>query len=496
MKTKKAVELYGDSNKDANLLDQAKIRVRLADADFASAKARKESAAIIEMRMALIGKSLDKYQSNHGEPSPALARVGTRFVDATSDRELARLVGAMSIDESTASERIAWLKHQYEAALDRIDALQELAEYSHADPNELEQSKQLKSDLELKIGRAQELLAVKQQIAGDFQRKSELLPTNNVRQAESLALDNAWFAGANEARHCLQLQQLKLETAASLTAIKAERDYLVERLKRVERIDEQARPPKELEHSRHKVQGVEQQLAMVDRDLALLNSEQQRFYHQVKSQQGQQYRLVQADQGKFFSREQFEVAAGLIAVVGFVGEGELFHEMPSLYPYIESTTVFDCMSQLSIQAAGATEEFDSLLSWRPGNDLLRQGAQSSWNTRTSSGLRLATDGFSYAKDLFCYRPYEFWQVRGDQRWAAYDYFRPAATRGFRSFDPYDRYPFGSCGRSIFAYRVGSPTRASFPYRNSYLYRTAFPTRSILYSYPYARPSVLAGSCFD
>lgn len=288
-----------------------------------------------------------------------------------------------------------------------------------------------------------------------------------------------------------------MQTAASLAAIKAERDYLVERLKRVEQIDEQARPPKELDHLCHKVQGVEQQIVVVDRELALLDSEQQRFYHQVKSQQGGQYQLVLAGHGGFISRAQFEVGAGLIAVIGFVGQGELFPERPSMYPYIESTTVLDCMSQLSIQALGARTELGSPSGWRSGYHFLRRNAQSSWDTpRTMSGLRLATVGISYAKDLFCYRPYGLWQVRPDRRWAPFNYSQPASTCGFQSFDPYDSYPFGSCGRSIFSYRVGGPTRSSFPYRSSYLYRTAFPTRSNLYSYPYARPSVLAGSCFD
>ena len=496
MKAKTAVELYGHSNKDANLLDQAKIRLRLADAAFASAKARKESAAIIEMRMALIGKSLDKYQSNHGEPSPALARVGTRFVDATSDLELARLAERIAIDESTASERISWLKHQHESALAQVDALQELAEYSHFDPNELEQAKQQKSDLELAIGRAHELLAVKQQIASNYVRKSELQSKNNVKQAELLALDDACFTGASEVRHWLQLQQLKFQTAAKLAAIKAQRDYLVERLRRVERIDEHARPPKELDHLRHKVQGVKQQLAMLNRDLALLDSEQQRFYHQVKSQQGQQYQLVQSGDGRFISRERLEVGAGLIAVVSFVGQGELFPERPGMYPYIESTSVLDCLSRLSIQAPGAMTEFDSLVGWQSGQDFGRPGVRSSWNAPCAfNGLRLATDGITYAQDLLCYVPFSLWGVRPDPWWAP-NYLGSAASCGFRSFDPYQRYPFGYCGRSIFSYRVGSPTRASFPYRSSYLYRTAFPVRSNLYTYPYARPSLFVDSCFD
>ncbi len=497
MKAKKAVELYGHSNEDASLLDQAKIRLRLADAAFASAMARKESASIIEMRMALIGKSLDKYQSNLGEPSPNFARAGTRFVDATSDRELARLAERIAIGESTASERITWLKHQHESALDRVDALQALAAFSHFDPNELEQAKQQKSDLELAIGRAQELLTVKQQIASNYVQKSELQSKKNAGQTESPVLEDACFTGASEVRHAFQLQQLKFQTAAELAGVQAQRDYLVERLRRVERIDEHARPPKELDHLRHKVQGVKQQLAIVDRDLALLDSEQQRFYHQVKSQQGQQYQLVQSDDGGFISRERFEVGAGLITLVSFAAQGELFPELPGMFPYIESTSVLDCLALLSMQAPGAMTEFNSLFGWQPGYDFGRPSLRSSWNAPcTFNGLRLATDGITYPRDLFCYVPSSLWGERSDPWWAPNYLPGPPASCGFRTFDPYQRYPFGSCGQSIFSYRVGSPTRASFPYRSSYLYRTAFPVRSNLYSYPYARPLGFVGSCFD
>jgi hypothetical protein len=494
-----AVQNTSHSAHNTHLRSQAEIRLRLAKAEYDSARARKKYAGIIARRVALIQASLDQ-RSQTDEPSFALTRVGTRLVDATSDRELAGLVTAMAMDDALASKQIAWLKGQHEAVVAQIDALQALEKYSSAVHDELDQVKQRKTDLDVEIERAQIGLRVHQQIADDYERTFELPPSGNVRQEKPTTLDDAWLADASTVRHSLQMTQLKLQATASRAATEAHCHYLVERLKRVEQIPEQARSPKELDHLRHRVKRFQQRLAIADCELELFHEEQQRLAMQLRSQQGPQYQLVQVGSGGIIRRQQFELQAALIATVGYVGDAGCVCIQPAMYPYFESTTLLDCMSYLNVQPNFTTRESISRVGWEPTDGLLGRSATAS---RSAYGLRLATDGITYPSDLFCYWPDRFQPFPLDVRWATRASLCNSSACGFRTFDPYVRYPFAPSGQSIFSFRVGSPTRSSFPYRTNYLYRTAFPTRSHLYSSPAAGASPsfrytpgLGESCFD
>jgi hypothetical protein len=374
----------------------------------------------------------------------------------------------MARDETIASEQIAWLKHRRDAVLDRIDALQELSEYHRGDQAELDRGKTEETELQLQIGQAQEVFKVQQQIASEYEIALKPPSTSIVEQAKSMALDDdVWPADANAVRHWLELEQLMLRTAASFAAMEAQRDYLFERLNRVQRIPEKARPPKELDHLRDQVQGAEQQLKMIDRQLMLLRCEQDRFGYQLESQRGDPFQLVQVGNGTFLRREQFEVGEALIAAVGFVGLSGIFPRTSIRYPYIESTIMLDCMATLSIRSPEPASQIHNLCASSGGY-----------------GLRLATDGITYPQDRFCYVPYGLWPVHRDCGWAPCDYLHPASRRGFRSFDWLDREATGLSRLNSFYWRSRCPT---FPYRNSYLFQTAFPSRSLLYSNPNVLP---------
>ncbi len=496
-KAEKALQIYGAAERNASRCQRAAIELRIAQAAYQSAQARQASAKIIARRMSLV-RELPNQQPAEPEPSSeALAEIGTRFVDATSDRELALLVNQIAIGETSTSAQIERLKQKHTVITDRIDALKQLSEHARFNPTELAQAKQRRSDLESQIQVAQGILEVKQRLAERYQQKSRPQASERLSRAEPLALDDPCFSDANTVRHLLTLLKLKLQTAADQAVIKAELDYLVQRLQRVEQIPEAARPPQELNQLDQKVKGVREQLAMVARDLTLLDREQQRFCRQVKAQQGQQYQLVQAGHGQFIGRQQFELAASLIGSIGMVEAETLFPELSAMYPYLESPTVLDCLSELSIEVPGPTTQIDKLTRWGSSHDRLRLGTPSLLQgpDRCCDSILIA-DRTVFARDLFCYWPCGLWRVRPDQLWYRYDYLPWASNCGLGYLACYDRWPLGPSGQNIFSYRFGAPTRCSFPYRSSYLYRTAFPLRSNLYSYPYARPAGLVSSCYD
>jgi hypothetical protein len=503
VKTAEREVAYRRTENDADLLKGAVLRLRLAKAECETARTRKEEAAIIARRMALMSESLDESQAEPEEPSPAIAQIGTRFVDATSDAELDQLAVAMATDNLAANEQLAWLKLQRDAVSDKIASLEEISSHFARDERELDDAKKKKTDLEVQIRHAQDVLKLRQQIASNYDRTSKTSATENIDSAESTPLDVAWCLDANVVRHLLELQHLKLQREARLAGAKAQHDYLVERCRRVELIPEDARPSKELGDLRRKVQGAQQQLAIVEADLVLLDREQKRFCRQVQSQRDDQYQLVQADHGQFISRDQFEVGAGLIAVVGFVGPMGLSAKLPTMCPYIESSTILQCMTELSVQALDPTLQIDGQPGIGFNDDDSRQGGDSLGETHlTSFGWRLATNGFVFPSDRFCYRPFSFRQEYFNHRWASYHCWRSVSMNRHRSFGSYEPYSFGFCWQSPLWSRVYCPT---IPY-SSYPYPAVYSNRSRIYSPVYARPlsayrgfrfsSGLGCRCFD
>ena len=69
-------------------------------------------------------------------------------------------------------------------------------------------------------------------------------------------------------------------------------------MKRIARIPQRLRAPKELDHIRHKVRGAQLQLEVVGSQIAALEQEQKRFERQLRSQRGERYQLVQVDNGQ------------------------------------------------------------------------------------------------------------------------------------------------------------------------------------------------------
>lgn len=483
----------GEDN--ADLLQGALLRLRLAEATLASSQARKAEGEILARRIAMVDADRDEPASELRKPSPAVAEIGTQFTDATNSHRLQQLAVAMASDSLAASKQLAWLELQRDIVAERIESISQLQNRLSSDEQQLEQAQQKKSDLEQQIAHAQDLLKLREQIAGNYQAAVTSPAEEEGEPATSNPLELASLADANVVRHFLYLRELKLEREAKLASAQAQHDYLIERRGRVQQIPKDARPPKELADLDHKIQTAELQMEILRADLALLQQEQQRYCRQVKSQRSGQYQLVQLDRGLFIGREQFEVAASLIAAVGLVGNAELTPATPKMFPYVESSTVLQCMMGGGVQPIGPIKPAD-------------QPEDSEGETQlTSFGWRLTTDGFAFSPDRFCYRPFSLRQEYLHYRWAATHQWRGDRLSWRRSFSAWEPYHYTYWWHSPQWYRVYRPARLGDCLGDRWT-RAPYPSWSRIYApaysrvldgyrgYGYGYPSRFGCGCFD
>jgi hypothetical protein len=490
IKAHRAVDIYGSSPEDIDLLRRAHIQLRLAKSEYQHAQARQESSRVVAARITLISNSLKQRQPECEGTSFSLAQTGTRFVDATSDRELTQLVAAMATDLTTTRGQVAWLEHQQKASLDHIAALTSLSASAAADPTELEQAQQQAADLQRQISLVQDTWGVQQATANRVAQTLTTQPTAGRAQTTTSKQDLAddLVASAAVVRHDLDLQQLHLQTVAGRAAIQAQADYLSERAKRVERIPEHARPPQELATLRHHVQSLQLQLAIIDGELQQLDREQRRFGLQVRSQQGDQYQLVQSGNGTFIGRAPFEHGRELLGLIGVIGNLDPVLNVASAYSYIESPIVLDCINQLSVHSPAATAAFYHRTDYRTHAYLAPAVLSTNWATPlAANGVPWARAALNDSWDRFCYTPIGLRRARPQDRSFTRDYLRTSVTWGDRSYYPYGSYAFGLSRPSRTSLQSRFPPVTSIPSRRSYLDRSRWPTRSMPYSSSVARP---------
>ncbi|NNE01459.1 MAG: hypothetical protein HKN47_29450, partial [Pirellulaceae bacterium] len=519
-----SVEVLQRSAQDTDLLERAKIRLRLAVANYESAKARKAAASALVRRMVLTRDSLRAHRNDRptdqqigpNRDSQSIAQVGTRFVDASGDRKLSSLVNSMAVNQSVLGQRFSWLSHRQQAATETVDVLKRLLQNKHANQDELNLALHRQRELETQIQQIRETIGQQHKIAEFYLSDAETSPITGV--LESSADESGQFSvDPNVVRHRLEMIRRTLEAIASRSAVEAVHEYLAEKMKRIARIPRRLRAPKELDHIRHKVRGAQLQLEMIGSEIAAMEQEQKRFERQLRSQRGEQYQLVQVDNGEFISRQHFELAQIWIAAVGFVGQVDCCGHWPGMHPYIESSLLFDCSSELLVDLYPSIPSVFQHLDRGSEDALLTRTQFSSlWHTPDAiCRLGLASDWLNRRqRDPRCYTSYRPWHYDLRYRWEPRAYLAvPDFQRyRFRSCYPYayrDLYagsPSGYWRWSVLSYQVGGPPRSTFPYRSSYLFWSAFPTRSILYANPYARPSTsfsgfgytrwLNSSCFE
>jgi hypothetical protein len=491
VKAQRAVDIYASSPEDINLLRRAQIRLRLAKSEYQHAQARQQSSRVVAARINWISNSLKQRQAECAEPLFSLAQTGTRFVDATCDRELTQWVATMATDLTTAAGQVAWLKHQHEASLNRIDALTSLSASAAADPGELEHAQQQAADLQRQITLAQNAWGVQQATANRFAHTLTTQPTAERAQttARTPALADDLVASPAVVRHYLDLQRLQLQTAAGRASIQAQADFLSERAKRVERIPEHARPPQELANLRQHLQSLELQLAIIDGELQQLDREQRRFGLQVRSQQGDPYQLVQSGNGTFIGRAQFERGRELLELIGFLGNLDPLFNVSATHSYIESPIVLDCINRLSVYSPAASAAIHNPTGYRTHAYLAPPaGPTNSWEAPlAANGVPWARAALNDSWDRFCYTPIGLRRTRPHDRSLTRDVLRTSVTWGYRSYYPYGSYAFGLSRPSRTSLQSRFPPVTSIPSRRSYLDRNQWPTRSMPYSNSIARP---------
>ena len=226
---------------------------------------------------------------------------------------------------------------------------------------------------------------------------------------------------------------------------------------------------------------------MIDRELKLLDDERQRFRRQVEAQQGDQYQFVQAPNGTFISRVQFEHAQELLGMIGFVGDPAALR-LPTTYSYIESPTLFDCINRLSFQSSSAPATNLNRTGYRSRFFLTPMARFSIWEAPlAANGVQWANAGIAYPWDRCCCTPYGLRRTRLDDRSVLDDYLRTSVTHGYRSYYPYGSYAFGLSRPSQFSLQSRMPPINNFPDRSSYLDRSTWPRRTAPYTNSFLRP---------
>ncbi len=104
-RARRVVAIEASVENSSHRLQQARLRLRLAEAKHAWVVARGEEAKVIGRRMARIHASLDRRTDLDQQSPTAFAVIGTRFVDATVDDQLGRLVEMMADEETVDIQR-------------------------------------------------------------------------------------------------------------------------------------------------------------------------------------------------------------------------------------------------------------------------------------------------------------------------------------------------------------------------------------------------------
>ena len=234
-KAKRAVQLYGKSEHDADLLSRAKIQLRVAAAECERARARKNFATITARRVELVRDSIEHRQENEAEPSSTLAQAGTRFVDATCNRDLVQLVGAIATDQTVARGKLAWLEHERTGILGRIDAWKNFPRRPGPMLVNLNKQDNKTPSLNCKSGEPATHWICSNKFSAHYNGRSR----HGHQMMASSRIWVIWMTIASPVllsfatRHYLDLQQLSQQTAARRAAIQAQSDYMIERAQHV-----------------------------------------------------------------------------------------------------------------------------------------------------------------------------------------------------------------------------------------------------------------------
>jgi hypothetical protein len=481
VKAQQAIEVYGRSGDDADLLERSKLQCQSATAACAAAKARRQAAKIIARRLVRIRELLAADTASEATRSTDIARPGTRFVAAGGDGLLTGLVREMMLAPSGTSSELAYLNHQRRGTLRQLDSLLKLSGSSARVAAEMKRVKQQQASLEAEIARARQTLALQQEVA-DLYQQGLTAAADKQDQLGNSDLHQAALLDAAVVRHCLNLERLKLQARAVREGLQAEQDYLIELEKRLTSVAEQARRPGELGLLRDRIAGVALRLTGADREQQLLQMEGQRFRRQVALQSQDRYQLVQLGNGLLIERSSFELRRGLLATIGFIGDTQLYYKTPTAHSYIESRAVMECYRRLSFQAP--VSRWDILA--RIGSSHLDcPSAQIGFHVWTrpdvGSCLSLDRDAIGIDEHRLSFAPYGLRRLHLELRSIPYDYRGTSVTCGFRSYYPYGNLAFGLSRPNRYSHRNRFPPTDNLPFRRVFEERRTLPTRNSISS---------------
>ncbi len=312
-----------------------KYQLQLAEAKYDLAQARQNRARVITRRIELSTEAQERHSDDTS--SLALAEFGTRFVDMTVDRDLARLAQEMVSDHRLATIELDRLQHELQAILDRAAALETLSQvHNWTDTSELIRTRQQQAELAQELEELQEILAWSQQLANEYGPINEIDLGHDAGHTASSACGHEPAHDASMLRHSLELAYLRLYAAADRASVDAEKRYWLERLERVAGMSLESRHPEELERLNRTVEAVRLKLEFAEQKMLQLEREQQRVALQFDAQQREAYQLIQLADGQFITRQEMERSAALIAMLGVVGHAAPLPSRPSMLAYIES----------------------------------------------------------------------------------------------------------------------------------------------------------------
>ncbi len=417
-KTQARLEHYSQHNdqKQQARATRARINHDLAVAELRLAKAHQAAGTHLQQRIVGIEAELTKrpkvsndVQENEG----VIAKLGTPFVTASNNRVLKSLandVASLEANSNAALKLTSLLSKLQGQRVATLVKLQDSSNTSQNDSDELVRARQQFAQIKSAIQTEQATRATQFELIRSLQPNEEIANSARLPQTrdEFPTMDRFVAANSVTLRHFLELHRKWTSLQAARTSAQSDLTYLETRQTKLEEIPAEHRAPKELEQAIQNSQLAENRIVVIEESLMLLSLEAQRFTAQCQAQSLGEYQFVQAAGDQFVPRSAIKKQEAILSAVGFVGTST-----NSYSGYVESPAIFRVLSTLttSIRSqVSATQTAALINDGEIGFSTRRPGANSeTFKTLPQTrGIRLATDGITYPRDLFNYVPSDLW----------------------------------------------------------------------------------------
>ena len=393
------------TNTKHHLQERVTANAALVSAEEQLAVAHKSLANVLQRRIAVVENILSKRtEKTEGRTDEGLlATVGTPFISAQRNDNLARLTNEATSLELAADQPVKLLQQLADMQGDRVKSLTKLSVHQAASNDELVQAKSQLADLQVAIDSQESISTISRRLATSVKSvDSGSALTEKPFHFESD--EAAILADPSIVRHIVDLHRRQASLRAAKESAASKISFLQQRFSLLQEIPEQHRAPRELKLAQQKLRLAEGRIAMIDQSLNFLSREAIRVVEQFKAQRTSNYEFVQAEGNLFVPRAKLVKTEAFVATLGFLGSEQATH-----CNYIESPAIFRFASTLSIEPeAAATLQTDTVVAGEIGSRLGSKSAIFKTLAKTRS-IQLATDGITYPSDLFNYVPSDLWQ---------------------------------------------------------------------------------------